>query len=210
MLLEPVGQVRPQFMNIKFGSVNDQVGNRAKRPQMPPLGPKRCPHRRALSQRMRPPRLAVAPQQRGVTRFQINHPRRYRQFHRLQDRWQFLELRTLAHIHYQRRPRDLSRPQRQFGKPRNQLHRQIVHAVVAKIFKSLQRRSLPRPAHASDDDEFRRVWLALAPTSFSHCGLSRRVHDLLEFAAQWHAGNLSISAGVKAAKLQMAKIYGEN
>jgi hypothetical protein len=46
------------------------------------------------------------------------------------------------------------------------------------------------------------VWLALAPASFSHCEFPRRVHDLLEFAAQWHAGNLSISEGVKVAELQ--------
>src|ERR1700737_1853455 len=67
VLLEPVGQVRPQFMNVKFGSVNDQVGERPRPPQMPPLCPKRCPHRRTLSQWMGPPRLAVAPQQRGIT-----------------------------------------------------------------------------------------------------------------------------------------------
>ena len=39
LLFEAVGQVRPQFVDIKFGSVDDQVGNFANRPQMPPFGP---------------------------------------------------------------------------------------------------------------------------------------------------------------------------
>jgi hypothetical protein len=49
------------------------------------------------------------------------------------------------------------------------------------------------------------VPLALTPVSVSHCGLPRRVHDLLEFAALWHAGNLSISEGVEVAELQVLR-----
>src|ERR1035441_8949739 len=54
---------------------------------------------------------------------------------------------------------------------------------VAQIFEGLQRRRLPRPAHAGNDDELRgSVRLALTPANqFSH-----RVRHLLHFAAQGH------------------------
>src|SRR5258708_16114073 len=71
-----------------------------------------------------------------------------------------------------------------------------MHEVVAEILESFQCRSLSRPAHAGNDDEFRRG-VGLAFTSASR--FSRRARHLLKFAAQWHARNLSISEGVEAA-----------
>src|SRR5258708_37344348 len=71
-----------------------------------------------------------------------------------------------------------------------------MHEVVAEILESFRSRSFSRPAHAGNDDEFRRG-VGLAFTSASR--FSRRARHLLKFAAQWHARNLSISEGVEAA-----------
>src|SRR5580658_7382053 len=84
VLLEAVGQVGAQFMDIEFRSVNDQVSERANRLEMAAFSAQRCADRRTRSQRMRPAGLAKPPQQCGVARFQINYLRRNRMLHRLQ------------------------------------------------------------------------------------------------------------------------------
>ena len=53
-----------------------------------------------------------------------------------------LEATAFANIHDDRGPLDLSRLTRELSEIEHQVHRQIVHAVIAKILKDLQRGDL--------------------------------------------------------------------
>src|SRR6266852_1174701 len=108
------------------------------------------------------------------------------------ERRQPLQLRTLAHVHYQRGARNFPGLQRKFGKPGNQIDRQVVHAVVAQILERLQRRSLPRTAHARNDDQFCPVSMVnLARANRLGC----RAHHLFGLAARGHASGILASDG---------------
>ncbi len=88
--------------------------------------------------------------------FEENHLGGQHALDRIHDRRQRFQLRAFANVHHQRSALDLGGLPDQFGKVRNQFHRQVVHAVVAQILESLEDRGLARPAHAGDDDQFAR------------------------------------------------------
>src|SRR5208283_2239826 len=181
-------------MNVELRSIDHQVGDGADGPQMPSLRAQGSPHGGARSQRVRAARLAKAAKQDWITGFEKDNARRNDSPHRLQNRRQLLELRTLAHVNHQRRARNFARLQGQFGEARNEFDRQIVDAVKAEIFKRLQGRGFARPAHPRNDDQFGTVAMlmlaVLAPSSANYP--ARHALAFLCPYARTHAANLSI------------------
>src|ERR1700722_1847074 len=66
LFMKAFGDVRPQFMDIEPGGIDDQVRHGADGTQVAALGGQRRLHRRVCSERMRPASLAEAPQKDGI------------------------------------------------------------------------------------------------------------------------------------------------
>src|SRR5947209_3553243 len=101
---------------------------------------------------MRTASLAVAAQQDRVRRFEKQHFGSDGPFYRLDDGGQFFELTAFADVHYQRGTLNFRRLARQFGKTGDKSNREVVHAVIAKIFEGFQDGSFAGTAHSGDDD----------------------------------------------------------
>ncbi len=155
--LKALGDMRSQLVNIELGSVDHEIGSLANRAQMAAFGLERRFYRRVRAQGMRAARLTESADQHRVRRFQEDNFCRDETPNFFQDLGKFLQRRAFAHIDDQRGTPNLTRLDGQIGKLRDELDRQVVDAVVAQILKGLQHRSLPRAAHAGDDDQFRRV-----------------------------------------------------
>src|SRR5436305_13868021 len=97
------------------------------------------------AQRMRPARFTESAQKRSVACLQKDQARRHHPLDRLQNCRQSIELRALANIDNEGRTGYFSGLQRQFCESWDEIHRQVVDAVVAEIFERLQRRSLASP-----------------------------------------------------------------
>ncbi len=113
--------------------------------------------RSIVAQGMRPACLAEAAQQHVVRRFQENDFGRDHAADRLQNVRQVSSLAPSRTSITKAVRRVSLRLNRQFGKLRNQLDRQVVDAVVAEVLEGLKDRSLPGTTHAGDDDQFRRA-----------------------------------------------------
>ena len=147
--------MRAQLVDVELRGIDDPVSNGANRLQMAAFSAERRTYGRVGSERMRTARFAVAPQQRRVGGFKEDHHGGNHPLDRLDDGGKSLEFGTFADVDDQRGAADFGRLHGQFGEARNQVDGQIVDAVIAQIFKSLECRSLPGPAQAGDDDEFR-------------------------------------------------------
>src|SRR5581483_2599044 len=111
-----------QLVDRELRGVDDQIGHRADRRQLPALGQDTPANRLILAQRVGPARLAEAPQNRLVVRLQ-----KYKLGSDLMPDMRInigKALQTLAFpdIHYDRRRPYASRIARELGKGRNQIH----------------------------------------------------------------------------------------
>src|SRR5262249_26264815 len=103
---------------------------------------------------MRAASLAIAAEEYGIRSFQKNDLSCDHAPNRFHDRGEVFELFFFANVHHQRGNVNLPRPACEFGKTRNQTNRQVVHTVIAEVFKCLEDGSLPGATHACDDDQF--------------------------------------------------------
>src|SRR5713101_7696926 len=157
VLAKTGGDVRPQLMDIESGSIDDQVRNGADGTKVAALSDQRSLDRRIGAQRMRPARFAEAAQQDGLIGFEENYLCRQQAFDRLDDCREGLQLRAFTNVYHESGAVDLGGLPDQFGEARNQLHRQVVHAVETQILESLEDGGFAGSAHAGDDDQFART-----------------------------------------------------
>jgi len=158
LFVEAFVDVGPQLVDIELGGVDDEVGETADCAEVTALGLERGFYGRVGTQRMRPAGFAETAQKNGVGGFQENDLGRDQAPDRLQKVGQLVEAGTFADIDDQGSAADLAGLHGEFGKFGNQLHRQVIDAVVAEILECFQDRSLTGAAHPGDDDEFRRVF----------------------------------------------------
>ncbi len=103
---------------------------------------------------MRPPRLAIAPDQHLVGGVDEEHldlvaplPERGE---RLVGAFQE---RAGADVHPEPNPLDLARPRRQLHQIQRERRREVVDAVEAEILEYMERGRATGPAHSGDDDD---------------------------------------------------------
>src|ERR1017187_4974315 len=144
--------VRAQLVYVELRRVQHHVGDVADGVEPLAFGAYALRHGLA-AHRVRPPRLGKPAHQRLFVRLQEYHAGRKRLSHLLQNRRKAVQPRRLAHIHHQRRARNLGRLPHQVGKAWNQFQRQVVHRVVAEVIKRLQRRQLPRAGHPGQNHQ---------------------------------------------------------
>src|ERR1019366_7177834 len=102
---------------------------------------------------MRAARLAEAADQNLIAGLEKNQNGWYFAAELAVDGWEAAQRLSSPYVHYQGRPRDFAAGPAKFRKPRDQVHRQVIHAEVAQILERLQHRTLSRSAHAGDNDE---------------------------------------------------------
>src|ERR1700756_1173234 len=105
---------------------------------MTPLSFQRRFHRSIRAQGMRTSCLAETPQQDSVRGFQEDDLRRDHAADGFQNLRQLAQLAAFANINYEGGAARVTRPNSQFCKTRDQFDWQVVNAVVAEIFESLQ------------------------------------------------------------------------
>ena len=86
---------------------------------------------------MRAASFAEAAHQDGVGGFEENNLRRNHAPDRFQDSGKLFQLGAFAHVHDKRGAADLTGLHSQVGKLRDELHRQVIDAVVAQILERL-------------------------------------------------------------------------
>ena len=117
---------------------------------------------RSRRQRMRPPGLAEAPDQRRVAGLEEDQ-HRIQAAHLAQLLEDLRERRqevAFAHVDDDRDLVDVAAAHRQLGQRRDQRRRQVVDAEVAEILERADRLRLSRSREPGQDDERRRVGLA--------------------------------------------------
>jgi rubrerythrin len=201
-LPETLSDVCAEFVNIKFGSVDHEVGQGADVAQMTAFSSEGRLHGSIGTERMGTASFTEAADQYGVGGFQINHLGRDHPPDRFEDSWKLFQLGTLAYVYHKRCAPNLRRLHCQFREPRDQLHRKIVHAVVAQVLKGFEHRSLARPAHACNDDQLGGLLSLAMGTSRSLSSVSARRHQALALptvavqtagiAARYHFDDSSI------------------
>src|SRR5260221_1747715 len=106
---------------------------------------------------MRPPGLAVSPEQRIIVGFDKHQGNRMVFAQVFQQARQFLQLQTLTSILQERRPFELGfAGLMQLRKNGNQFHRQVVHAVEAHVFKCAQHGAFAGAGKPGQDDQLAR------------------------------------------------------
>src|ERR1700674_931520 len=108
-LPETLGDVGAEFVDIKFGSVDHEVGQRADVAEMTAFGAEGRLHGSIGTERMGTASFAEAADQYGVGGFQINHLSREHAPDRFEDSWKLFQLGTLAYVHHKCRAPNLSR-----------------------------------------------------------------------------------------------------
>ena len=138
LVAKALQDVGAQLVYVEIRSVNQRVGDVANGVQQLPLLHNGARNSLRPAQRVRPPCFRVAAHQHRVLRIQKNHSRREQLAHALQYLGQAVQRGSFANIHHDRRALNLARCAYQRGKIRQQFERQVVHGVIAQIFKSLQ------------------------------------------------------------------------
>ena len=157
LLLETFGDVSAKLVHVELRSVDDEIGDCPNGAQVAAFRFERGLHRRVCAQGMRPARLAEAAHENGVGSFEEDDLGRDHARNRLQYLGKFVELGAFTHVHHQRGAANLARLDRQVGELRDELHRQVIDAVVAQVLEGLQHRGFARTAHAGNDHQFRRM-----------------------------------------------------
>src|SRR5689334_12307297 len=103
---------------------------------------------------MRPPRFAIAPQQRVIVRLDKDKCNGVVFLEVLQQFGQFLQLQTFASVYQQSRAGKIAFASRmELCKDGDEVHRKVVHAVEAHVLKGAQYGALTRTGEPSEDDE---------------------------------------------------------
>ncbi len=131
--------MRSQLVNIELGGIEQNVSHIAYRIEPLSLRADRGHDRLATPQGMRPARFRKAPHQHILMGFQKDHTGRQHRANLLQDRREAIQPHAFAHIDHQCRALDFSRLGHQVGEARDQLQRQVIHRVEAKVLEGLQR-----------------------------------------------------------------------
>ena len=173
LFLKTLGDVSAKLVHIELRGVDDEVGNRPNGAQVAAFRLERGLHGCVRAQGMRPARLAETAHQNRVGSFEEDDFRRDHAGDRLQYLRKLFQLRTFADVHDQRGAANLARLHGQVGKLRDELHGQVIDAVVAEILEGLQDRGLPRTAHAGNDHQLRRVLRSAGEISFPSLPLVR-------------------------------------
>ena len=144
----------PQFVDVEPRGVDHHVGELADRLHQRALAAQPLAHRAVVAQRMRPPRLAEPAQQGFIGGLDEYQRRRHIPPDLLVDRRQAFELIALARVHQQRRALHFGIAINvQFAEGGDQVHRQVIHAVVAQIFEGLENGAFARAAQAGEDHQ---------------------------------------------------------
>ena len=146
----------PQLVHRHVRRVDDLVGQVADRVQPRPLVADALADRSVRRQRMRPPRLAEAPHERGVARLEEDQhriePRHLPQ--PLEDLRERRQEVALAHVDDDGDLADVAAgAERQLRERRDQRRRQVVDAEVAEILERADRLRLAGARQAGEDDE---------------------------------------------------------
>ena len=156
---EEVAHPGPQLVHVEPGRVEHQVGVAARPAQQLPLGRDAVGDPAGALQRVRPP-LAVEPaHQRVLGSLEVDHARGRAARAEVADRrLQVGAERAAAHVDHRGHPDDRAvGPGREVDHGRQQAGRQVVDHEPAQVLERLGRGGPPRPGHAGDDDDVRRV-----------------------------------------------------
>ena len=162
----------PQLMHRQVRRVDDVIGHRPDAVHPPALGLDPFRRRRVRRQRMRPPRFAEAPHERGVRRLEEDQ-RRVQPFHAPQLPVRLRELREkilFPDVHDDGDARDAFAPH-EIGERRNERRRNVVDAEVAEILERPDRLRFPRARQAGQHDEPRLARRATPSARGPACGL---------------------------------------
>ena len=102
---------------------------------------------------MRAAGFAEAAQDGGVFRLHENQARLHRVADLREYRGETVQAAAFADIHHQGGGLELGTVAGEFRELGDQLHRQVVHRVIPKVFERLEHGTFARPAQAGDDDQ---------------------------------------------------------
>jgi hypothetical protein len=159
-----------KLMNSEPRRVDGDIRQRANGRQALALGGNRSANA-GKAHRMRTPSLREAPLQGLVVGFEKQKPGRDLGREGAVDRRKAVERRTLAGVDDERRSMRLDGALGQISELRDEIDRQVIDRVIAKVLEGAQHGAFARPAEAGNDDDLRRP--VLDPSRRRHQGSMR-------------------------------------
>lgn len=152
--LKAIDNELPQFVDVEFRGVNDDIGKAANRRHAPALFANAVGNREPVAERMRTARLAKAAHERFVTRFDEHERRWVSAGERTIKNRQLFNLLALARIDEQRRAFNFAAALVvELAENGDQRDREIINAIEAQVLERIQDRALTGARKAGEDDK---------------------------------------------------------